>query len=133
MSTALVTDLTIFILALLVGIEVIGKVPATLHTPLMSATNSIHGIVLAGALLIGVTAHNAVGYILAFIAAVFAAANVVGGYVVTERMLKMFRKKAPAQQVSQESVSAQESAPALNGHRGLRGLAGRVGIGRTQS
>ena len=58
MSTALVTDLTIFILALLVGIEVIGKVPATLHTPLMSATNSIHGIVLVGALLIGVTAHT---------------------------------------------------------------------------
>jgi H+-translocating NAD(P) transhydrogenase subunit alpha len=133
MSTALVTDLTIFILALLVGIEVIGKVPATLHTPLMSATNSIHGIVLAGALLIGVTAHNAVGYILAFIAAVFAAANVVGGYVVTERMLKMFRKKAPAQQVSQESVAAQENVEALNGHRGLRGLAGRIGIGRTQS
>ena len=94
MSTALVTDLTIFVLALLVGIEVIGKVPATLHTPLMSATNSIHGIVLAGALLIGVTAHNAVGYILAFIASFFAAANVVGGYVVTERMLKMFRRKA---------------------------------------
>ena len=83
MSTTLVTDLTIFILALLVGIEVIGKVPATLHTPLMSATNSIHGIVLAGALLIGVTANNAVGYILAFIASFFAAANVVGGYVVT--------------------------------------------------
>ena len=130
MSTALVTDLTIFILALLVGIEVIGKVPATLHTPLMSATNSIHGIVLMGALLIGVTAHNPIGYVLAFIASVFAAANVVGGYVVTERMLKMFRKKAPAPQVSQES---QESVEALNGHRGLRGLAGRVGIGRTQS
>jgi H+-translocating NAD(P) transhydrogenase subunit alpha len=130
MSTALVTDLTIFILALLVGIEVIGKVPATLHTPLMSATNSIHGIVLMGALLIGVTAHNPVGYVLAFIASLFAAANVVGGYVVTERMLKMFRKKAPAPQVSQES---QESVEALNGHRGLRGLAGRVGIGRTQS
>jgi H+-translocating NAD(P) transhydrogenase subunit alpha len=96
MSTALLTDLTIFILALLVGIEVIGKVPATLHTPLMSATNSIHGIVLAGALLIGVTADNAVGYILAFVAAFFAAANVVGGYVVTGRMLKMFRRKTPA-------------------------------------
>ncbi len=96
MSTTLVTDLTIFILALLVGIEVIGKVPATLHTPLMSATNSIHGIVLAGALLIGVSAHNVVGYTLAFIAAVFAAANVVGGYVVTGRMLKMFRRKVPA-------------------------------------
>ena len=80
MSTALVTDLTIFVLALLVGIEVIGKVPATLHTPLMSAANSIHGIVLVGALLIGLTAHTAVGYILAFVAAFFAAANVVGGY-----------------------------------------------------
>jgi H+-translocating NAD(P) transhydrogenase subunit alpha len=94
MSTALVTDLTIFLLALLVGIEVIGKVPATLHTPLMSAANSIHGIVLAGALLIGLTAHNVVGYVLAFIAAFFAAANVVGGYAVTGRMLKMFRRKA---------------------------------------
>jgi len=96
LSTALVTDLTIFVLALLVGIEVIGKVPATLHTPLMSAANSIHGIVLAGALLIGVTAHSVVGYVLAFVAAFFAAANVVGGYVVTGRMLKMFRRKAPA-------------------------------------
>ncbi len=94
MSTALVTDLTIFVLALLVGIEVIGKVPATLHTPLMSAANSIHGIVLAGALLIGLTAHTVVGYILAFVAAFFAAANVVGGYVVTGRMLKLFRRKA---------------------------------------
>ena len=140
MSTALVTDLTIFVLALLVGIEVIGKVPATLHTPLMSATNSIHGIVLAGALLIGVTAHNPVGYVLAFIAAVFAAANVVGGYVVTGRMLKMFRRKAvPASQgpagqgpASQGQVS-QESLEPLNGHKGLKGLADKLGIGRTQS
>src|SRR5258705_10864491 len=92
-STALLTDLTIFILALLVGIEVIGKVPATLHTPLMSATNAIHGIVLVGAVLIGVTAHNAVGYVIAFIAAFFAAANVVGGYGVTGRMVKMFRRE----------------------------------------
>jgi H+-translocating NAD(P) transhydrogenase subunit alpha len=127
MSAALLTDLTIFILALLVGIEVIGKVPATLHTPLMSATNAIHGIVLVGALLIGLTAHNAVGYILAFVAAVFAGANVVGGYVVTGRMLKMFRRKAPAPEISQEGVEA------LNGHKGLRGLAGKVGIGRAQS
>jgi NAD(P) transhydrogenase subunit alpha len=95
MSTALVTDLTIFVLALLVGVEVIGKVPATLHTPLMSAANSIHGIVLAGALLIGVTAGGVVGYVLAFVAAFFGAANVVGGYVVTGRMLKMFHRKAP--------------------------------------
>ena len=95
MSTALVTDLAIFVLALLVGVEVIGKVPATLHTPLMSAANSIHGIILAGALLIGVTAGGAVGYTLAFVASLFAAANVVGGYVVTGRMLKMFRRKTP--------------------------------------
>ena len=95
MSTALVTDLAIFVLALLVGVEVIGKVPATLHTPLMSAANSIHGIILAGALLIGVTAGGVVGYTLAFVASLFAAANVVGGYVVTGRMLKMFRRKAP--------------------------------------
>ena len=60
----------------------------------------------------------------------FAAANVVGGYVVTERMLKMFRKKAPAPQVSQESL---ESLNGHNGHKGLKGLAGKVGIGRAQS
>jgi NAD(P) transhydrogenase subunit alpha len=94
LSTALVTDLTIFVLALLIGIEVIGKVPATLHTPLMSAANSIHGIVLVGALLIGVTSHTVVGYALAFVASFFAAANVVGGYAVTGRMLKMFRRRA---------------------------------------
>ncbi len=130
MSTALVTDLTIFVLALLVGIEVIGKVPATLHTPLMSAANSIHGIVLVGALLIGVTAHNAVGYVLAFIAAFFAAANVVGGYAVTGRMLKMFRRKAqpPARRLRQRrprptpAAAAQRSSPRsprrTPGHRG---------------
>jgi NAD(P) transhydrogenase subunit alpha len=138
-STALLTDLTIFILALLVGIEVIGKVPATLHTPLMSATNAIHGIVLVGALLIGLTAHNVVGYIIGFVAAVFAGANVVGGYVVTGRMLKMFRKKAP-QQVQGQQVQGQQAQgkpepglESLNGHKGLRGLAGKIGIGRTQS
>jgi NAD(P) transhydrogenase subunit alpha len=127
-STALLTDLTIFILALLVGIEVIGKVPATLHTPLMSATNAIHGIVLVGALLIGVTAHNAVGYVIAFIASFFAAANVVGGYVVTGRMLKMFRRKPPQ---AQGQVEGQPELAAVNGHKGLKGLVGRMG--RTES
>jgi len=130
-STALLTDLTIFVLALLIGIEVIGKVPATLHTPLMSATNAIHGIVLVGAVLIGVTAHNAVGYVIAFIAAFFAAANVVGGYVVTGRMLKMFRRKPPQaqgrvpEQVS-EQVRTQPELAAANGHRGLKGLVSRM-------
>jgi NAD(P) transhydrogenase subunit alpha len=90
---ALLVDVTIFVLSLWVGFEVISKVPATLHTPLMSAANSIHGIVLAGAMLIAVTANNAVGYVIAFLAAAFAAANVVGGYVVTGRMLKMFHRR----------------------------------------
>jgi NAD(P) transhydrogenase subunit alpha len=130
-STALLTDLTIFILALLVGIEVIGKVPATLHTPLMSATNAIHGIVLVGAVLIGVTAHNAVGYVIAFIAAFFAAANVVGGYVVTGRMLKMFRRKSPqvqgqAPEQVPGQVRAQPELAAANGHKGLKGLVSRM-------
>jgi len=122
-STALLTDLTIFILALLVGIEVIGKVPATLHTPLMSATNAIHGIVLVGAVLIGVTAHNAVGYVIAFIASFFAAANVVGGYVVTGRMLKMFRRKPPQ---AQGQVEGQPELAAVNGHKGLKGLLNKM-------
>jgi NAD(P) transhydrogenase subunit alpha len=86
------TELVIFVLSLLVGFEVISKVPATLHTPLMSAANAIHGIILAGAMLIAVTADNLVGYLLLFVAAAFAAMNVVGGYVVTDRMLRMFRK-----------------------------------------
>jgi H+-translocating NAD(P) transhydrogenase subunit alpha len=135
-STALLTDLTIFILALLVGIEVIGKVPATLHTPLMSATNAIHGIVLVGALLIGLTAHNAVGYVIAFIAAFFAGANVVGGYVVTGRMLKMFRRKSPQAQgqlpgQAPGQAGAQPELAAANGHKGLKGLVSRMS--RTES
>jgi H+-translocating NAD(P) transhydrogenase subunit alpha len=123
MSTALVTDLAIFVLALLVGVEVIGKVPATLHTPLMSAANSIHGIILAGALLIGVTAGGVVGYLLAFVASLFAAANVVGGYVVTGRMLKMFRRKAPAPAVAPApepvaaAAAAGASAESANGRK----------------
>ena len=95
MSNELLTSLAIFTLAILVGFEVISKVPATLHTPLMSGANSIHGIVLVGAMFIAAEADNPVSYVLAFIAMVFGAMNVVGGYVVTDRMLQMFRKKAP--------------------------------------
>ena len=97
MSLELVAALTIFILAVLVGFEVISKVPATLHTPLMSGANSIHGIVLVGSMLIAATANEPLSQILAFVAVVFAAMNVVGGYVVTDRMLQMFkRRQAPA-------------------------------------
>jgi len=93
-SSEFVTDLTVFVLSLLVGFEVISKVPTTLHTPLMSAANSIHGIVLAGTLLIAATASDLVGYVIAFLACAFAAMNVVGGYVVTDRMLEMFKPPA---------------------------------------
>jgi NAD(P) transhydrogenase subunit alpha len=122
-TTVLLTDITIFVLAILVGFEVISKVPATLHTPLMSAANSIHGIVLAGALLIAVTAHDPLGYILAFVASAFAAMNVVGGYVVTGRMLKMFhrtRTPVPAADTA-AAVSGNGQAPAAGQQAGQRG------------
>src|SRR3954447_21226457 len=93
---ALLNNLTIFTLAILVGFAVISKVPATLHTPLMSGANSIHGIVLVGAMLIAAEVDDPIGYLLAFIAVVFATMNVVGGYVVTDRMLQMFKKRPAA-------------------------------------
>jgi NAD(P) transhydrogenase subunit alpha len=90
---SLLGSLVIFVLAVLVGFEVISKVPATLHTPLMSGANSIHGIVLIGAMMIASIADEPIGYVLGFIGVVFGAMNVVGGYVVTDRMLQMFRKR----------------------------------------
>ena len=89
----LLGSLVIFILAVLVGFEVISKVPATLHTPLMSGANSIHGIVVIGGMIIAAEADDVLGYTLAFVAVVFGAMNVIGGYVVTDRMLQMFKKK----------------------------------------
>jgi len=94
MSTEqLLSSLTIFVLAILVGFEVISKVPATLHTPLMSGANSIHGIVLVGAMLLAAIADNPLSVVLSVIAVAMAAMNVVGGYLVTDRMLEMFKKK----------------------------------------
>ncbi|MCU1679063.1 MAG: hypothetical protein JWM93_3821 [Frankiales bacterium] len=93
MTPALFANISVFVLALLVGIEVISKVPATLHTPLMSAANAIHGIVVVGAMIVAAATDTVAGYILAFVAAVFAAMNVVGGYVVTDRMLGMFKQR----------------------------------------
>jgi H+-translocating NAD(P) transhydrogenase subunit alpha len=110
-STALLTDLTIFVLSLWVGFEVISKVPATLHTPLMSAANSIHGIILVGAMLIAATTNSWLGYVIAFVAAVFASANVVGGYVVTGRMLKMFRKRAAPVVPAAKAAVSQDGRP----------------------
>ncbi len=97
----LISSLTIFVLAILVGFEVISKVPATLHTPLMSGANSIHGIVLVGAMLIAAIADNPLSVVLSVLAVAFAAMNVVGGYLVTDRMLEMFKKRpVPAKPAS---------------------------------
>jgi NAD(P) transhydrogenase subunit alpha len=96
MNEHLLAEATVFILAVFVGIEVISKVPTTLHTPLMSATNAIHGIVLVGAILIAGTQDNPLGPVIGVILVILASLNVFGGYTVTERMLEMFKPRAAA-------------------------------------
>ena len=93
---AFLSNFTIFVLAILCGFAVISKVPATLHTPLMSGANAIHGIVLVGAMFIAIAADDPISYLLSFVAVAFATLNVVGGYVVTDRMLQMFKRKPVA-------------------------------------
>jgi len=90
---SLIAALTIFVLAIFVGFEIITKVPPTLHTPLMSGSNAISGITLIGALLSAGTQHSTLTAILGLIAVIFATINVVGGFLVTHRMLEMFRRK----------------------------------------
>src|SRR5690242_2201950 len=88
--------LTIFVLSVFVGIEVISKVSSTLHTPLMSGANAIHGVILLGAIIVTANA-DGLALVVGLIAIVLAAVNMVGGFLVTDRMLQMFtRKKAPA-------------------------------------
>ena len=90
----LLTNLTILVLAGFVGFYVISKVPNTLHTPLMSGTNAIHGIVILGGLLVlGTAGHSTFNKVILFIAIVFGTINVVGGFLVTDRMLEMFKSK----------------------------------------
>ena len=91
-----VTEITIFVLAALVGFEVISKVPATLHTPLMSQTNAIHGIVLLGGLLVIGFSDSVLTDTIGVIAIIFGTVNIVGGFLVTDRMLGMFTRKRPA-------------------------------------
>ncbi len=93
MSDTIVLGVFIFILATFVGYEVISRVPSVLHTPLMSGTNAIHGIVMLGAILIAGSVSGVFLQTLGFIAVALGAANVFGGFVVTDRMLEMFRKK----------------------------------------
>jgi H+-translocating NAD(P) transhydrogenase subunit alpha len=89
----LMTEITIFVLAAFVGFEVISKVPTTLHTPLMSQTNAIHGIVMLGGLLVIGLADGTLDKVIGTIAITFGTINIVGGFMVTDRMLGMFRRK----------------------------------------
>ena len=93
-ALVLIVSITVFVLAVFLGFEVISKVPTTLHTPLMSGTNAIHGIVLVGAMIVAGVFDTTLATILGFVAVIFAAGNVVGGFVVTDRMLQMFKRKA---------------------------------------
>ncbi len=91
-----VIELTILVLAIFLGVEVISKVPTLLHTPLMSGTNAIHGIVIVGAMLVaGLAGADTLTGWVGFAAMILASANVVGGFVVTDRMLEMFKKREP--------------------------------------
>lgn len=99
---SLIAVVTIFILAVFVGLEVIAKVPQTLHTPLMSATNAIHGVILVGGVIVLLRATDPVGYAVGFLATLFGVLNVVGGFVVTDRMLEMFKRK-PKKEAGHES------------------------------
>jgi NAD(P) transhydrogenase subunit alpha len=95
-NTLLVFELTILVLAIFLGFEVISKVPTLLHTPLMSGTNAIHGIVIVGAILVmGAGGKDTLTWIIGFVAVILASANVVGGFVVTDRMLEMFKRRRP--------------------------------------
>jgi NAD(P) transhydrogenase subunit alpha len=100
----LITEITIFVLAAFVGFEVISKVPTTLHTPLMSQTNAIHGIVMLGGLIVVGFADDTLEEVIGTIAIAFGAINIVGGFMVTDRMLGMFaRKPRPAEPTESET------------------------------
>src|ERR1700719_3645909 len=107
MNNELLNELTFFVLAIFVGIEVISKVPTILHTPLMSGTNAIHGIILVGAVVIAVGASSPVNIGVGLVAVTLAPTNVVGGFVVTDRMLEMFKGRNQAQ----KQPAAKESPP----------------------
>jgi H+-translocating NAD(P) transhydrogenase subunit alpha len=93
-TSQIIIELTVLVLAIFVGFEVISKVPTMLHTPLMSGTNAIHGIVIVAALIVAGSEHqDGLIRVVGFVAVALAAANVVGGFVVTDRMLEMFKKK----------------------------------------
>ena len=103
MNEHLVVLFIYFVLATFIGFEVISKVPTILHTPLMSGSNAIHGIILVGALLIAAQAQTPLEIVLGFVAVVLATINVVGGFVVTDRMLEMFKGRRPDRERGKET------------------------------
>ncbi len=103
----LVFELTILVLAIFLGFEVISKVPTLLHTPLMSGTNAIHGIVIVGAMVVmGQGRKDTLTWVIGFVAVILASANVVGGFVVTDRMLEMFKRRKPERPAKDDDHSA---------------------------
>ena len=96
--------LTIFVLSVFVGVEVIAKVSSTLHTPLMSGANAIHGIILLGAIIVTGSTESTTGLVVGLVAVVLAAVNMVGGFVVTDRMLQMFVRRKPPAPVADKSA-----------------------------
>jgi NAD(P) transhydrogenase subunit alpha len=102
---AFAIDFFVFALAVFIGFEMITKVPAILHTPLMSATNAIHGIVLVGAIAVAAVGHDAISDTIAVVAVFLGTLNVVGGFVVTDRMLEMFRGRPQAEKAKQKDAA----------------------------
>jgi len=103
-TTSFIIELTVLILAAFLGVEVISKVPTLLHTPLMSGTNAIHGIVIVGAIIVaGVPGQPTWLRIVSLAAVALGTANVVGGFVVTDRMLEMFKRRKPAPAEKQDA------------------------------
>ena len=114
MNNELLNELTFFVLAVFVGIEVISKVPTILHTPLMSGTNAIHGIILVGAIVIAAGANSPVTTILGLVAVILATTNVVGGFVVTDRMLEMFKGRQSPKPTATPKPSATPTPATTN-------------------
>jgi NAD(P) transhydrogenase subunit alpha len=92
-SATLIASITVFALSVFLGIELIGRVPTLLHTPLMSGTNAIHGVILIGAMVVLGSADSTLEQALALVAVIFGTVNIVGGFLVTDRMLDMFKRK----------------------------------------
>ena len=105
MGNSLLQYATVLVLAIFVGIEIIAKVPSILHTPLMSGSNAIHGVIVVGSMLILGSANTNLEEILGFLAVILGTLNVVGGFVVTDRMLEMFKAKKPAAKPTSDEVA----------------------------